>query len=136
MPFDTVLTPLAARELPLRLLAHLGDAVFELFERERQVLNAPTAKRLHQKVVGRVNASSQASLLTELMPHLSAAEEDIVRRARNLKVSGARRANQGAYRYATALEALLGYLYLTDKGRLGELLDLTLAHLPAVDPGL
>ncbi len=129
MPFDTILSSVAARDLPLRLLAHLGDAVFELFEREREVLTAPTAKRMHQKVVGRVNATSQAAILMELMPHLTSAEEDIVRRARNLKVAGsARRSNQGAYRQATALEALLGYLYLTDKLRLGELLDLTLAE--------
>ncbi|MBX9668769.1 MAG: hypothetical protein K2X93_14175 [Candidatus Obscuribacterales bacterium] len=132
MPFDTILTPVEARDLPLRLLAHLGDSVFELFEREREVLNAPTAKRLHQRVVDRVNATSQAAILLELMPHLTPQEEDIVRRGRNLKVTGsARRSNQGAYRHATALEALLGYLYLTDKARLGELLDLTLAEATA-----
>lgn len=135
MPFDTVLSTSAARDLPLRLLAHLGDAVFELFEREREVLNTSSPKRLHQKVVGRVNAMSQAAILKSLMPHLSETEEDIVRRARNLKVTGsARRSNQGAYRYATALEALFGYLYLTDKGRLGELLDLTLGESQGGEP--
>jgi 23S rRNA maturation mini-RNase III len=30
------------KEIPLRSLAHLGDAVFELFERERELLASVT----------------------------------------------------------------------------------------------
>lgn len=127
MIFDKTVQPIEARNLPLRLLAHLGDAVFELYEREREVLNTSTARKLHQKVVGRVNAVSQAQILEELMDHLSGDEKDIVRRARNMKVTGNRKVDQVSYRHATALEALLGYLYLTDKARLTLLLDLTLA---------
>lgn len=108
------------------MLAHLGDAVFELYEREREVLTASSAQKLHKNVVRRVNAVSQAAILEALMDHLVDAEKDIVRRARNLKVTGSRKVDQNSYRYATALEALVGYLYLTDKARLTEVLDLTL----------
>ncbi len=126
MIFDKVLEPAEAKEVPLRMLAHLGDAVFELYEREREVMTASNAQKLHKSVVRRVNAVSQAAILEALMEHLNDAEKDIVRRARNLKVSGSRKVDQTSYRHATALEALVGYLYLTDKVRLTELLDLTL----------
>jgi len=125
--FEKQLPVSEARDLPLRMLAHLGDAVFELFEREREIVSAPSAKRLHQTVVRRVNAESQAKILEALMDHLTDPERDIVRRARNLKLTGNRRADQNSYRYATALEALFGYLFLTDKVRLAELLELSLA---------
>jgi ribonuclease-3 family protein len=126
MIFEKLLETSEAKDVPLRMLAHLGDAVFELFEREREVMTASNAQKLHKNVVRRVNAVSQAAILEGLMDHLSDAEKDIVRRARNLKVSGSRKVDQASYRHATALEALVGYLYLTDKVRLTEVLDLTL----------
>ncbi|MDZ4835337.1 MAG: ribonuclease III domain-containing protein [Candidatus Melainabacteria bacterium] len=124
--FEKLLETAEAKDVPLRMLAHLGDAVFELFEREREVLTSANAQKLHKNVVRRVNAVSQAAILEALMDHLTDAEKDIVRRARNMKVTGSRKVDQSAYRYATALEALVGYLYLTDKARLTEVLDLTL----------
>ncbi|MBX3074092.1 ribonuclease III [Candidatus Obscuribacterales bacterium] len=130
MLFEKTLSTTEAKNLPLRMLAHLGDAVFELYEREREVMTTHTAESLHQKVVRRVNAESQARILEGLMEHLLEPEQDIVRRARNLKLTGNRRADQASYRYATAMEALVGYLYLTDKGRLSQLLDLSLETKP------
>ena len=111
-------------DVPVRLLAYLGDAVFELFERERAVLGAVNADTLHKAVVSRVNASAQSAMLEVLKESLSEKESDIVRRARNLKVSGPRRADQAEYRRATAFEALVGYLYLTNQSRLSEILDI------------
>ena len=126
MIFEKLLETAEAKDLPLRMLAHLGDAVFELFEREREVMTSSNAQKLHKNVVRRVNAISQAAILEGLMDHLTDAEKDIVRRGRNLKVTGSRKVDQNSYRHATALEALVGYLYLTDKARLTEILDLTL----------
>lgn len=114
-----------ARALDLRTLAHLGDSVFELFERER-VLTLATVDKVHKVVVGRVNSKEQARLLSKLRPILREHEQDIVRRARNLKPSGFRRnVEQAVLRQATAFEALIGYLYLTDETRLKELLAIT-----------
>lgn len=114
------------KDIPLRNLAHLGDAVYELFERERQVIASATVRKLHQQVVSRVNSKEQARLLEVLKPNLSEDELDICRRARNLKPGGFRRnVEQTVLRQATAFEALIGYRFLTDETRLQELLALT-----------
>jgi len=114
------------RDMPLKNLAHLGDAVFELFEREKETLGAATVEHLHKQVVSRVNSREQARLLLVLKPFLSESELDIVRRARNLKPTSFRRnVEQAVLRQATAFEALIGYLYLTDEPRLQELLSKT-----------
>ncbi|MDP3507797.1 MAG: ribonuclease III domain-containing protein [Candidatus Melainabacteria bacterium] len=114
------------KEIPLRSLAHLGDAVFELFERERELLASVTVKKMHDQVVSRVNSKEQARLIALLKPNLTEDELDIVRRARNLKPAGFRRnVEQTTLRQATAFEALIGYRFLTDENRLKELLDLT-----------
>ncbi len=114
------------QEMSPRLLANLGDAVFELFERERQALVTKNASKMHKNVQTRVNAVSQAQLLDILTEHLNEEESEIVRRARNVKPSSYRRIDQTSYRKSTAFEALVGYLFLTNPERLKELLLLTL----------
>jgi ribonuclease-3 family protein len=114
-----------AKALPVTLLAHLGDAVFHLFEREREIFNAGNARQMHSRVNSRVNAEKQAQLLELLSEHLNEREVDLVRRARNVKASNFKRAEQKISRQATAFEALLGYLYLEDPERLREILFLT-----------
>lgn len=112
-------------EIPLRALAQLGDAVFHLFERERQITTIASAMQLHRKVVLRVNAAKQADLLEKISGSLTERENDIVRRARNLSGRGPRKQDQATYRLSTAFEALLGYLYLSDEKRLLHILQLT-----------
>jgi ribonuclease-3 family protein len=128
--FENELSAAYVKGLSLRVLAHLGDAVFDLFERESKILQAPSARNLHDQVVKRVSAKSQAEILDSLTTFLSEEEADIVRRARNLK-AGSRSGEQESYRKSTAFEALIGYLYLTDKLRLKEILQLTVR--PAKD---
>ncbi len=125
MLFGKTIGKREASLVPLRILAHLGDAVFDLFERQREVLSTATARQLHSKVASRVSAGAQSALLAQLAPHLSSDETEIVRMARNLKPSGYRKMGQSSYRAATAFEALIGYLYLSDPERLRELLELT-----------
>jgi len=109
----------------MRLLAHLGDAVFHLYEREREILSASSAKQMHNRVTSRVNAERQAQLLDQISPALNPLELDITRRARNVKAANYKKGDQSAYRKATAFEALIGYLYLSDLTRLQEVLDST-----------
>lgn len=109
--------------MSLRSLAHLGDAVFHLYEREREVARTSSARQMHKRA--RVKATQQAELLQLLLPALTETESDLVRRARNLKATGFRKVDQNSYRHATAFEALLGYLYLTDFARLKEILQIT-----------
>lgn len=125
MFFDSPSKEFVNQELSPRLLANLGDAVFELFERERQVTVSRNAAKMHKKVQTRVNAITQALILDQLQEHLNEEENDIVRRARNVKPSTYRKIDQASYRKSTAFEALLGYLFLTNPQRLKEILFLT-----------
>ncbi len=115
-----------AKLIPPRQLAHLGDAVFALFEREREIMQSVSVKQMHERVAHRSSALVQAELLYRLIPHLDESEADIVRRARNIKAPSGRSGGQDSYRRATAFEALLGFLYLTSRQRLRDLLAMTI----------
>lgn len=115
-------------EIPIRSLAHLGDAVCKLFETERWILSGSTAKTAHTRVTSRINNVAQAQFLHQIEAELTEAELDIVRRARNLKSAGYRKIDRGLYRRATAFEALVGYLYLSDRERLELILERTLTE--------
>ena len=104
-------------------LAYLGDAVFELYVRS-QLLHPPKRIRdYHQQVVSRVKAERQAYYADVLVEHLTAFEKDLLRRGRNATVGKNRRARGQDYQKATGLEALIGFLYLSDLPRLLELLS-------------
>jgi ribonuclease III family protein len=120
----TKLSQSQASDISLRQLAHVGDAVFHLFVREKEVLRASSAKEMHKRTAGVVSYKGQAKALHLLTDSLNEQEKDLVRRARNMKPAAYRRSEQALYRKATAFEALLGYLYLTDTGRLNHLLNL------------
>lgn len=111
-------------ELHLRNVAHLGDAVYELFVREITLKLTPDSKKLHQLTTSFVRAEFQAELLQKLLQELTQQESEIVRRARNVQISSNKRANQSIYRQSTAFEALVGWLYLEDKKRLDEIFHL------------
>ena len=105
----------------IRNLAHLGDSVYELFIREYTITQTQNIKNLHKLTVSFVNAEFQADLLEKIEPQLTAKEQDIIRRGRNLAVTTSKRINHKMHRIATAFEALLGFLYLYDKTRLEEI---------------
>ena len=119
----TKLSQSQAADIPLRQLAHVGDAVFHLYVREKEVLTASSAKEMHKRTAGIVSYKGQAKALHKLTDALFDEERDLVRRARNMKPAAYRRSEQALYRKATAFEALLGYLYLTDIDRLNQLLE-------------
>ncbi len=123
---DRILGESEANAIPMGVLAHLGDAVFDLYVRELEILRSFSARQMHHKVTAIVRAARQAELLDAIAERLTEKEDDIVRRARNLKPAGYRKSGQGAYRKATAFESLIGYLYLTDKDRLAEILKLSM----------
>lgn len=125
MIFESQIEANDLKDVSLRSLAHLGDAVFELYEREKEFLPGLTTKKIHESVVSRVNATSQAKLLEKLQTMLTDSEKDLVRRARNMKVTKYKKVEQSIYRQATAFEVLVGFLYLTDLERLKELLKAT-----------
>jgi ribonuclease-3 family protein len=107
-----------------RVLAFLGDAVFEIFLREMAVAQGLSQSRdLHAYTTARAKATAQVALMHAIKPHLNDAELEILRQGRNVAVSTARRGAQAAHRQATGFEALLGALYLTDRTRLQQIFD-------------
>lgn len=98
-------------------LAFIGDSVYELVIRTMVVCegnNKPD--NLHRKKSKMVRASFQAAVLMAIEEELTEEEEAIYKRGRNAKsVSVAKNATVTDYRMATGLEALIGYLYLTEQ---------------------
>lgn len=98
-------------------LAYIGDAVYELLVRQ-YLLSQPNHKshHMHKAAISYVSAKAQRSMLERLLPHLTEEEQDIVKRGRNTK-SGAppKNADMIDYRHATALECLIGYLYVDER---------------------
>ena len=109
------------KEINTTALAYIGDAVYEIYVREH-VLEASKTQAfgahvdaLHKKAVRYVRADGQAKALRRMLKEgfLTTEEEALVRRARNHKsASKPKNADAMDYKYATALEALIGYWYL------------------------
>ncbi|MBD2844744.1 ribonuclease III [Paenibacillus sp. IB182496] len=111
-------------------LAYLGDAVFELLVRQYLLSRANhRLHELHRQATSYVSAKAQAELLRRWQPLLTEEEADLVRRGRNAKSGGpTKNADPAAYRLATGLECLVGYLYYHKRSeRLHELLELAFA---------
>lgn len=101
---------------PIRL-AYLGDAVHSLLVRTILIYGGEKAQSMHRKSVQCVKASAQARALEKIQGMLSETEADVVRRGRNAHSHHGvpKNADPADYAQATALEALLGFLYLTGK---------------------
>lgn len=94
-------------------LAHVGDGVFELFVRTQLNDGRTNAHKLHLLSSRVVKASSQAKYLSKIESILNDEELGVVNRAKNSKLHTIpKNATLKDYRYATAFEALFGYLYL------------------------
>ncbi|MEM8502512.1 MAG: ribonuclease III domain-containing protein, partial [Cyanobacteria bacterium P01_D01_bin.1] len=104
-------------------LAYIGDAVFELYVRSRLLIPAKRIRDYHQQVVAQVKAEQQSRFVDILSPELTDAEKDLIRKGRNATTGKSRRASSQDYQKATGLEALIGFLYLTDQARLLNLLN-------------
>ena len=95
--------------------AYVGDCVYELYIRTKLVDTTKLKPHeLHIKSVKYVKAKAQAETLKKLETILTEEEKEIVRRGRNTQTHHiAKNASMQDYMYATAFEALIGYLNLT-----------------------
>lgn len=105
-------------DINLRNYAYLGDAVWELYIREKTILVTDNSQNLHKLTTNFVKTQFQCSLLHLIESELTEEEKELGRRARNLPIPVGRRAIQSEYRQATAFEALIGWWYEHDKSRL------------------
>lgn len=98
-------------------LAFIGDAVYTLRVREHILsTNDSVVGTLHTAATRLVNARSQAVAYDTLVSAnaFTEAEADVARRAKNAHLhSRTKAASAPDYHKATALEAVIGYLYLT-----------------------
>ena len=111
--------------MPPLVWAYIGDCVYELFIR-MQLVNTTKLNphKLHIEAIKYVKAKAQAETLAKIYDELTDEEKDIVRRGRNAQNHHLpKNADATDYMYATAFEALIGYLYLTKQDtRLKEVL--------------
>jgi ribonuclease III family protein len=106
-----------AESINTTALAYIGDGVYEIFIRKLMVTRGwAAADHLHRETVKYVRAESQAYAIKKIMDMLTPEEQDLIRRARNRKsVTKPRNADPVSYKLATAMEALIGFLFLTDQ---------------------
>lgn len=111
--------------------AYVGDAIYELHIRTYLVTTTKLKPhRLHIETISFVKAKAQANILEKLQNSLNEEEADIVRRTRNTENHHIPKNTEVKdYQYATALEGLIGYLYLSGREeRLKEILDLCIKY--------
>lgn len=107
-----------AKQLNPLVLALVGDAVYEVFirayliEKHRDM----NAHKIHVKAVEHVKAHAQSEYMKFIIEDLSEEELSIFKRARNSKSgSTPKNADLNEYKWATGFEALVGFLYLSEK---------------------
>ncbi len=124
---EPVLTPREAASRNVLALAFLGDGVYSLLVRERLVASLDCKPgALHTESAALVNAAAQAKGYERIRAHLTEAEEDVYRRARNAhSVHTPKNMSGGDYHSATGLEAVFGYLRLCgEEERIRELFEI------------
>ena len=105
--------------------AWIGDAVITQYVRAYLIRTTDYKVNALQRESKRyVSAKAQARILEQLQGSLTPEEELVCKRGRNSHTGHtAKNADVGDYKAATALEALIGWLYLTEQTeRLDEIL--------------
>lgn len=109
-------------------LAYLGDSIYEVYIRDYLIKkDIAKVEDLQREAVKYVSAKSQAKILSYLMDNnlLTESELDVVKRGRNYKrTSHPKNTDIITYKMSSGFEAMIGYLYLTDKkDRLDEIMN-------------
>lgn len=95
-------------------LAYVGDAVLEIFVRERLVRSEIDTGSMSARAQKLVCAEKQSELCDKLLALLDENEADVYRLGRNYKPSSKPRHAQAVeYHRASGFEAVFGYLHLT-----------------------
>ncbi len=108
------------------VLAYVGDAVYEIMIRTK-IVNGGSVQvnKLHKHSANLVKAETQAKIVTALLEEMTEEEIAVYKRGRNAKsYTMAKNASMKDYRMATGFEALVGFLYLSERHqRLAELVS-------------
>jgi len=120
-------------EVNVLVLAYMGDTVYENYVRRYLISKGiGNVNDLQSASISFVSAKSQAKFLQEMIDNkfLTDDELSIVKRARNYKTtSHPKNCDIITYKYATGLEALIGFLELeNNKERIDEIMNFILGE--------
>ena len=99
-------------------LAYIGDAIYEVYIRKFLIdQGISKVNSLQKSAINYVSAKNQAKFVTILINDnfFNDIELEIIKRARNHKSRIPKNTDIITYKYATSLEAIIGYLYLENK---------------------
>ena len=106
-------------EINVLVLAYLGDSIYENYVRKYLINKGiSNVNDLQKESIKYVSAPNQARFVTNLIDNnlLTEDELDVFKRARNYKTtSHPKSCDIVTYKYATGLEAVIGYLDLINK---------------------
>ena len=96
-------------------LAYIGDAYYELAIRKYLLTkNITNQKELHKQAINYVSAKSHHQIIEEFVQNLDEKELEIFKRGRNYKYRSHKNISRNEYLSSSGLEALIGYLYLSE----------------------
>ena len=115
-------------EMNVLTLAYLGDAIYEIYIRKYLVNKGIIrVNDLQKTAVNYVSAKSQSKFLQQMIEASFFTEDEInlIKRSRNNKgTSHPKNTDIITYKHATALETLIGYLYLENNNqRIDEIMN-------------
>ena len=99
-------------------LAYIGDAIYEVYIRKFLIdQGISKVNSLQKTAINYVSSKNQAKFVTILINDnfFNDIELEIIKRARNHKSRIPKNTDIITYKYATSLEAVIGYLYLENK---------------------
>lgn len=99
-------------------LAYIGDAIYEVYIRKFLIdQGISKVNSLQKSAINYVSAKNQAKFVTILINDnfFNDIELEIIKRARNHRSRIPKNTDIITYKYATSLEAVIGYLYLENK---------------------
>lgn len=116
------------KTINIQVLALLGDAVYSLYIREKLIKEGINdSNKLQKLIIEYVSAKGEVKALNYLIEnnYLTEEEQEIIKRGRNYKNNNhPKNTDIITYKLSTGFEALLGDLYINNKEKLEEILNL------------
>ena len=124
---------MTTNEINVLVLAYIGDSIYEEYIRKYLVSTGiSNVNDLQKASIKYVSATGQAKYITEMIDNgfLNDEELNVFKRARNYKTtSHPKSCDIVTYKYATGLEAVIGYLELENKReRINEIMDFIISR--------
>ena len=115
------------RNINVLVLAYLGDTIYEYYVRKYLINKYSNVNDLQSNSIKYVSARGQKEFVLKLIHEgfFNEEEMDVIKRARNnTSSSHPKNCDIVTYKYATGLEALIGYLELVNKkDRIDEIMN-------------